>query len=243
MKDNFSVNSADYARFRPGYPPELFGYLKMYLSGNENAWDCGTGNGQVAVELAKFFGKVYATDISEQQLINAIQMKNIFYSRQPAEKTNFDDEFFNLICVAQAIHWFDFEKFYSEVNRTLKPGGIFAVMGYGLFKTNKETQDVILKLYHEMTGPYWDPERKYLDENYTSIPFPFKEIQVPTFEQRMVWNFEQLTGYLKTWSAVKHYEKQTGENPVDIVSTDLKRSFGSKGKVCFPILFRVGRLP
>lgn len=241
MKDNFSTKSADYAKFRPTYPPDLFEYLKTLLAGTQNAWDCGTGNGQVAVELAKFFGSVYASDISEQQLKNAVQKENIVYSKQSAEETDFDDNFFDLVCVSQAIHWFDFERFYSEVKRTLKPGGIIAVMGYGLFETDEETEKGILKLYHDLTGPYWDPERKYLDENYTTIPFPFNEILVPTFEQRLMWKFDQLIGYLKTWSAVKHYEEKNGENPVDLISTELKSAFGTKGKVCFPILFRAGK--
>lgn len=242
MKDNFSTKSDEYAKFRPNYPLELFEYLKNLFSEKQTAWDCGTGNGQVAVELANFFGSVYATDISEQQLKNAIHKRNIIYSRQPAEETDFDDNFFDLICVAQAIHWFDFERFYSEVKRTLKPGGIIAVIGYGLFKSDKETAKVILELYQNITGPYWDQERKYLDENYTTIPFPFQEFEVPSFEKRLVWSFEQLTGYLKTWSAVKHYEKDLGENPVDIISDQLKKAFGTKGEVCFPILFRAGKL-
>ena len=240
MKDNFSTKSSDYARYRPIYPPEVFEFLNSLLAGKQNAWDCGTGNGQVAVELAKIFRNVYATDISEQQLKNAVQKENIMYSQQSAEETDFEDNYFDLVSVAQAIHWFDFEKFYSEVKRTLKPGGIIAVLGYGLFKADEETEKVILDLYNNLTGPYWDPERKYLDENYKTIPFPFKEVTVPTFEQRLVWNFDQLTGYLKTWSAVKHYEKAKGENPVDLISAELKKSFGTKGEVCFPILFRVG---
>lgn len=240
MKVNFSTKSAEYAKFRPNYPSGLYEFLKTIITGKDAAWDCGTGNGQVAIELARFIRQVYATDISEQQLKNAIQKENIQYSQQPAEDTNFDSTYFDLVCVAQAIHWFDFEKFYSEVKRTLKPGGILAVMGYGLFKTDSKTEKVIMELYNELTGSYWDHERKYLDENYTTIPFPFKEIQVLNFEKRLVWNFDQLTGYLKTWSAVKKYEKENGENPVDLISKDLKSSFGRKGEVCFPILFRAG---
>lgn len=242
MKDNFSTKSNEYAKFRPNYPSDLFEYLKTLLSEKQNAWDCGSGNGQVAVELASIFKQVYATDISEQQLKNAFQKENITYSKQPAEDADFEDDSFDLICVAQAIHWFDFERFYSEVKRTLKPEGIIAVLGYGLFKSDKETEKVILELYNNITGPYWDHERKYLDENYTTIPFPFQEIKVPTFERRLVWSFDQLIGYLKTWSAVKHYEKENRENPVDLISGDLKKAFGTKGEVCFPILFRAGKL-
>ncbi len=43
-----------------------------------------------------------------------------------------------MITVAQAIHWFDFEKFYAEVKRILKPSGIIAVIGYGLIRASTE---------------------------------------------------------------------------------------------------------
>ena len=242
MKDNFSSKSSSYAKYRPTYPQELYQFLKEKLHKTEKAWDCGTGNGQVAGELAKFFKEVQATDISQQQLDNAIIQPNIHYSVQTAEKTNFPDNSFDLITVAQAIHWFNFETFYKEVARVLKPDGIIPVIGYSLFKSNSETDEVILKFYHDIVGPFWDEERKYLDEKYKTIPFPFKEIESPRFEQEYQWTFAHLIGYLKTWSAVKHYEKANGENPVALIEEELKATFGAKNKVVFPILFRCGKL-
>ncbi len=242
MKDNFSSKSSSYAKYRPTYPQELYQFLKEKLDKTEKAWDCGTGNGQVAGALAKFFKEVQATDISQQQLDNAIIQHNIHYSVQAAEKTNFPDNSFDLITVAQAIHWFNFETFYKEVARVLKPDGIIAVIGYSLFKSNPETDEVILKFYQDIVGPFWDEERKYLDEKYKTIPFPFIEIESPRFEQEYQWTFAHLIGYLKTWSAVKHYEKANGENPVDLIQDELKTTFGAKNKVVFPILFRLGKL-
>lgn len=241
MKDNFSTKSDEYAKHRPGYPEEVFHFLQKIVTEKERLWDCGTGNGQVAGRLASVFQQVYATDISVPQLMNAQNRPNIHYSKQRAEKTNFPDSYFDLITVAQAIHWFDFEAFYKEVRRTLKPDGTIAVMGYGLFRSNKETTAVIDHFYNGIIGPYWDSERRYLDEEYKTIPFPFKEMEAPEFIHEMEWSLERLVGYLKTWSAVKHYEKANGKNPVDLVYSDLKKSFGERGKVVFPVLFRVGR--
>ncbi|WP_424493517.1 class I SAM-dependent methyltransferase [Salinimicrobium sp. GXAS 041] len=241
MKDNFSTRSNDYAKFRPGYPQEMFHFLSRQLSAKERAWDCGTGNGQVAGKLADFFREVYGTDISVNQLMNAQNKPNIHYSKQKAEKTNFPDAFFDLVTVAQAVHWFDFNEFYSEVQRTLKPGGIIAIMGYGLFSANEATNKVIDHFYREIVGPFWDEERKYLDEEYKTIPFPFEEVETPEFRNEINWSLERLVGYLKTWSAVKHYEKEKHENPVDLVYDELKEAFGEHGKISFPVLFRMGR--
>ena len=55
MKDNFSTQAALYARFRPTYPPELIDLLASLAPARMAAWDCGTGNGQVAVLLAGHF--------------------------------------------------------------------------------------------------------------------------------------------------------------------------------------------
>jgi ubiquinone/menaquinone biosynthesis C-methylase UbiE len=241
MKDNFSKESHQYSQFRPKYQTELFNFLESLIVQKESAWDCGSGNGQVAGELAKFFKKVEATDISAQQLDNAVKVSNINYSLQPAENTNFPDYSFDLITVAQAIHWFDFSQFYKEVNRKLKPGGIIAVIGYGLFKSNEQTNDLINHFYRDILGPYWDPERRFLDDGYRSIPFPFEEIQPPELEMEFSWDFEHLIGYLKTWSAVKHFQNKEGYDPVDAISGDLRTVFGERSVVKFPLLLRVGR--
>jgi ubiquinone/menaquinone biosynthesis C-methylase UbiE len=122
MKDNFSKQSDLYAKYRPGYPQALYDCIINHVENKEAAWDCGTGNGQAAKELSKAFMKVFATDISQKQIDKAVQSDNIFYSVQPAEQTNFPDNSFDLVTVAQALHWFRFDEFYKEVRRVTKPG-------------------------------------------------------------------------------------------------------------------------
>src|SRR5438552_13078825 len=114
-KDLFSNQAAIYAQYRPGYPRALFDYIVSFVTEKETAWDCATGNGQAAVELARYFEKVVATDISEKQLQQAIPNEKITYSVSTAEHTPFADNSFNCITVAQAYHWFNFEAFLTEV--------------------------------------------------------------------------------------------------------------------------------
>ena len=152
MKDNFSKQSDLYSRFRPGYPRELFDFLLPLVPDKKTAWDCGTGNGQVAVKLSVYFNEVYATDLSSAQIGNADKKPNIFYTVGNAEETLFPDNKFDLITVAQAIHWFDFKKFYREAARTLKPGGVIGVIGYDVFRINKKIDLLVDKFYRETTG-------------------------------------------------------------------------------------------
>jgi len=243
MKDNFSVQAKAYSQYRPYYPAEMIDYILSFITSKDVALDVATGNGQVAAALAADFKKVYATDISEQQLENATMAPNIYYSISSAEDTGFDNHQFDLVTVAQAIHWFNFDNFYTEVRRILKPDGLFAVLGYGLFSTNSHSDIILSHFYNTIVGPYWDAERKYLDENYTTIPFPFKEIEVKRFINEFVWTFDQLIGYLTTWSAVQHYINKNNSNPIDIVYDDLKESWEqSDKKVTFPLLLRLGKL-
>src|ERR1700680_4815740 len=130
MKDNFSKQSDLYSKFRPGYPKKLFDFLLPLVPDKKSAWDCGTGNGQIAVKLSQYFNEVYATDLSAAQIDNAVKKKNIFYFVENAEETSLPDNTFDLITVAQAIHWFDFKIFYRQVDRTLRQGGIIAMIGY-----------------------------------------------------------------------------------------------------------------
>lgn len=243
MKDNFSQQSAAYAQFRPHYPDAMIDYLVSFVPHKGSALDVATGNGQVAEKLSRHFETVYATDISEKQLANAIQKPNIIYKREAAESTGFGDRQFDLITVAQAIHWFGFGAFYKEVYRLLKPDGVFAVLGYGLFSTNPDSDTILMDYYRNIVGHYWDAERKYIDENYETIPFPFAEIKTEKFQNNFNWTFEQLVGYLETWSATQHYKDKTGKNPIDLIREDLKRSWEHNDKtVTFPLLLRIGTL-
>lgn len=245
MKDNFSTQAAAYAIYRPTYPQELYDYLFSLVKNKDMAWDCATGNGQVARILAQHFKTVYATDISEKQLTQALKLPNIVYRVESSDQANVPDNNFDLITVAQAIHWFNFDAFYAEVKRTLKPDGVLVVIGYGVMFIDKKVDKVVHKLYEDILGKYWDPERRYIEEGYKTIPFPFEEIATPHFQIKTTWNFNQMIGYLNTWSSLQHYKKANDRNPLEYMFTELKEAWGSDDvkDVHFPILLRVGKQP
>ena len=130
--DRFSAQAADYARYRIDYPLALYDWLLPQVVGRARAWDCATGNGQVAVVLAGYFAFVEATDLSANQLAQAAPHPNIRYQTARAEQTPFLNQAFDLITVAQAVHWFEPAAYHREVRRVALPGAVLAEWGYGL---------------------------------------------------------------------------------------------------------------
>lgn len=237
MKDNFSEQAGSYARYRPRYPENLFAYIMGFVKEKNCAWDCGTGNGQSAQELCKVFDTVIATDISQAQLDNAFRAPNILYSLQPAEKTSIATASADLITVSQALHWFKFDAFYAEVNRVAKPGAMIAAWTYSLLRISAAI-DAVIRHYHDtVLGKYWDAERKYVDEQYRHIPFPYARIATPVFSIEYNWNIHELEGYLHTWSALQKYIRAKNDNPVDAVIKTIKPLWGTAEKrtIIFPL--------
>ncbi len=239
--DNFSGQAKTYAKYRPVYPKELYHYILALVDNKNRAWDCGTGNGQVANILANHFTAVNASDISENQLKNALPRKNIHYTNQRAEKTNFSDQYFDLITIGQAIHWFDFKAFYKEVRRVAKQESLIAVFGYGLLRIEGINQELD-HFYYNIIGPYWNKERRYIDEAYQTIPFPFREISTEKdFHIKDNWQIEDLEGYLNSWSSVQRFIQQEEYNPVSPFIQQLQKTWKNGQKwVQFPIILRVG---
>ncbi len=244
IKDNFSARADMYAKYRPNYPQELIDEILLHCANKDLAWDCATGNGQIASALSPFFYNIFASDISQSQLDNAIQKPNIAYKLEHAENSTLRDKSVDLIVVAQAIHWFNFDAFYNETKRVLKPDGIIAVLGYGLFQSIPQIDNELQKFYVDILGKYWDDERKYLDEKYNTIPFPFNEIKTAKHFIKLTWTYENIIGYLNTWSAVQHYIKQHNSNPVLLITDGLKNAFGDKKSVeiNIEIFAKVGKL-
>lgn len=206
----FSIQSKNYAQFRPTYPDDLFDFIQKSAAHHQTVWDCATGSGQAARKLKDIFQNVYATDISQEQIKHAIQSGNINYSVQPSEKTNFQDNFFDCITVAQALHWFDHSLFWKEVNRVLKPNGLFIGWGYSFFHMNEEINPFFEEDILKTVGAYWPPQVKILWNGFKDINFPYKELDTPDLFIHLNWDFYQFQNYIKTWSSTKKYIQEYG---------------------------------
>jgi len=241
FKDHFSKQAADYAKFRPRYPQKLFEYLGSIAPNRGLAWDCGTGNGQAAVGLATVFDHVIATDASEKQIANARSHERVEYRVTRAEKSDLESASIDLIMVAQALHWFDLDRFYAEARRALKPDGVFAASAYNLLHVEPAIDEVINRYYYEVVGPFWPPER-VLIEKFEELPLPFSEIQAPSFEMIAQWNPEHLLGYLRSWSATQRFIAANRRDPLEEIADDLRVAWGNPQQVrsvIWPLTLRV----
>ncbi len=238
----FSEQSEIYAASRPIYPDALYAFLMRHVTCCNRAWDCATGNGQAARALIRFFDEVYATDISARQLHQAPPAPNLFYRQLPAEQTDFPDHYFDLITVAQALHWLSLPEFYAEVFRTAKDNCLFASWGYSLPSVNTEVDIRLENFYRHTVGPFWDDARKHVENRYLDLPFPFNEIPAPSFEIKVRWTAQTFGGYLASWSATRQYIRHRKHHPVPDFMEKIKPLWPGELTVSFPVFMRVGRI-
>jgi len=244
FKDHFSGHANIYASFRPGYPEALFDFVSSLPERHALAWDCATGNGQAAVDLAERFDRVIATDASGPQLEHAIPHPKIEYRQAPAEASGLPDGSVDLLTVATAVHWFDFDRFYAEANRVLAPGGALAVWAYNLPRVSPEMDEIIDRLGHGIVQTCWPPERRWVDDDYRDLPFPFAEVEVPRLWIEERWNLGRFLHYIGTWSATQRYRKENGSDPRDLVRGEMERAWGdpdAERAIRWPIMMRAGR--
>jgi hypothetical protein len=241
--DRFSAQAAQYARYRIDYPPELYAWLLPQVANHLRAWDCATGNGQVAVVLAQHFRDVEATDLSASQLAEAPKLPNVRYQVATAEHSPFPDDYFDLITVGQAVHWFDSETYHREVRRVAGPGATLAEWGYGLGQTADAELDALIRRFHDDTvGPYWDANRWHVLDEYARIPFPFARVRRARFDVCKQWSAAWYLDYLRTWSAVANYSRQhEGADAVLLVAEELTQLWGAgEREIVFPVFARAG---
>ncbi|MFN3605088.1 MAG: class I SAM-dependent methyltransferase [Leptonema sp. (in: bacteria)] len=245
-KDRFSKQSKKYLKFRPKYPKNLYDIIYNVLENNHNpfetAWDCGTGNGQAALELAKRFKIVYATDLSKKQIEYATKKENIFYRIEPAEKTSLIDHSIDLTVVAQALHWFNFNEFFKEVQRVSKKSGMLAVWCYSTCKfEDQNTNSIFSSFYRETLGPYWDKERMLVESGYKEIHFPFTKILDTILNYEISFTRERFQGYISTWSSVQNFIRKNQKDPTLIFTNQIREIWSreEKKKVTFPIYLKI----
>jgi len=241
----FDQGGRAYARFRPEYPPQLTDFLASVAPNTRLAVDVGCGNGQLTQHLAAHFSAVVGLDPSADQIANILPNARITYQCAPAEKLPLAEGSASLITAAQAAHWFNLPAFYQEARRIAAPGGVLALISYGVLNLEPTLNARFQTFYWEEIGPYWPVERKLVDTGYATLDFPFEEVAAPPLEIRLDWRLSEFLGYLLTWSAVRRAQEAGRYEVLLKFADDISRLWGDaniRRTIAWPINMRIGRL-
>lgn len=226
----FEAVADQYAAYRPTYPERFFEAFAERCSGHGLVWDCGCGNGQASLALARHFEQVVATDASAAQLAQADPHPRVRYQRAEATASGLDDHSVDAVLVAQAVHWFAGDAFNAEVRRVARPGAVMAWIGYLPLQLDASGPNAaVQRFYAETLAPWWPPQRRLVEQSLAGLPFPGDEWPFPqTLWIERPWNLEALLGYINSWSAVEA-ARQAGSDPVIDLAAELRASWPDAG--------------
>jgi ubiquinone/menaquinone biosynthesis C-methylase UbiE len=246
FRDHFSICADVYSRARPGYPDALFKYLAAWAPARECAWDCGTGSGQAALGLAEHFDRVEATDASPEQIRQARSHERIRFRVAVAESSGLPDQSCDLVSIAQAIHWFDLQRFYAEARRVLRPRGVIAAYGYTEFYIRSDIDAVVRETLLEPLAGFCPPENRVLWSGYNMADFPFSELPKPILLAMYVdWTVQQLLDYSLSWSGTQRRIAKLGNDFLTVARHRLCEVWGDADRprpVVLPLTVRIGRV-
>jgi SAM-dependent methyltransferase len=132
---DFTGLAGDYARFRPGYSPQVADAILGYLgrdSARIDAADVGAGTGiWTRMLAARGLRSVVAVEPNEDMRAQGIETSRgtaVVWRHGSAEATGLPDASADLVSMASSLHWADFDRACDEFGRILRPGGVFVAL-------------------------------------------------------------------------------------------------------------------
>jgi SAM-dependent methyltransferase len=122
---------ADYESARPSYPPDAVAWLRdvLRLDTATHVCDLAAGTGKLTRLLTPSVGGLFAVEpvagmrATFRELLPAVPLAAGAAEALPIATGTLD-----AVTVAQAFHWFDFDRAVAELGRVLRPGGRFALV-------------------------------------------------------------------------------------------------------------------
>lgn len=227
MQENyFGRQAGQYKAVRPLYPDALFAFVAAQTKENDVAVDCGCGNGQATIQLAKHFNSVVGLDESRGQLTKATKNQNVQYLNAMASKLPMQDDSADLIFAATALHWFDLDAFYKEADRVLKPDGTIAAAVYYTPRVDETIDDLTKSFFEERLAHHIDERRRWVMDTYKTISFPFRDKQYKAFAYSTDCTVDRYLGNLGSSSLVQKEIENTGNDPVAEIEGKLRQAWG-----------------
>lgn len=139
----FTGLAETYEKFRPSYPAEALSAVRDYWAETSGVprllADIGGGTGistrTMMAALATGGGDAWTAKVVEPNDDMRTQATAVLADRPDvtvvkgaAEALPFDDGDVGLLMAAQAAHWFDRPRFYTDAARVLAPGGVMVIL-------------------------------------------------------------------------------------------------------------------
>lgn len=220
----FSNRAENYARFRPGYPEELFPFIEktMELKPAASIVDIGSGTGLFAEPLLRSGYSVVCIEPNEDMRKAGEERLKKYPSfqsiRSTAEATGLPEQSVDLITIAQTFHWLDPVAARLECERVLKPKGKV------ILAWNRETKKTDFeKKYTALRAKYriGEPGPVQIDPVLISKFFAPGIVASKVFPNEQLLDFEGLKGQLLS----KSYIPLPGHELYDAMITDLIQLF------------------
>ncbi|XP_075256372.1 putative methyltransferase DDB_G0268948 [Convolutriloba macropyga] len=218
MRDLFGFDGQSklYDSFRPNYPAQLVDYVinsvqKLHTNAGDDGASKGTqeacaidvacGTGLFARQIAPFFKTVIGIDKSESQLEIARQVPNVSQNVSYLYHDGYDlmgviirlgmqPPDIKVVTIAQGIHWFDFNRFLVNFQKSLPNNTVFTPIGYclphvmngGTLLDEKMTDNICNKeLLREDYDPKFEQFEKFVVDYYNDM-MPYFEYDLAIIE-------------------------------------------------------------
>lgn len=252
---NLGDTAKFYAQARPcyshGHVERLIEFYQQCNVGSEKkppqlVLDVACGSGQFTSLLADQCLAVIGLDSSRRQIEQAPEGANLTFKVGSAYDFGPDirEESVDIITVAQAVHYLDLQRFYSEVKRCLRPGGVLCILGYvgrSLPEVlGSEAVRLYTKLRNETLGPFMPPGYNQLWNNYRDLPLPYESKL--RYDKWLFKEFtlESLEIYIKSFSSFAAFEKEKPEDAQSILKPllwEVEAALKREGKETFTFAF------
>jgi SAM-dependent methyltransferase len=199
----FSSRVTDYARYRPGYPPQILQILKAEcgLTGSSAVADVGSGTGFLAKVFLENGNRVYGIEPNREMREEGER----FLSHWPefvsivgtAEATTLSSKSVDLVTAGQAAHWFDAKKSRHEFLRILRLGGWLLLIWNDRAKRSNSLMDAYEQLLCSHCPEYGEVHRidtataSGIEQFFAPAPF-----QVKVLPNQQILDFDALKGRL-----------------------------------------------
>jgi ubiquinone/menaquinone biosynthesis C-methylase UbiE len=168
----FGQRAEDYERGRPSWPADAVAAL-LERWGAQQVVDLAAGTGKLTRILVEHADVTAIEPVDGMRAVLAREVPAARVISGTAEAIPLPDESVDAVFVAEAFHWFDFDRAAAEIARVLRPGGHLAV----LFNNVDDQSDWMKELFevvmtHRLPGsnmPHDVPWREAVERRFGAL--------------------------------------------------------------------------